>query len=77
MDYESVNYEWQGAVIMARYGPNRTYKVHQIRWDMSADKYTFEQSDEKKVSMIHYFLNTYKAKIMDKGQPLFEIRQKR
>ena len=59
---------------MARYGPNRTYRVNCIRWDMTPDAYKFEQSDETQTSMAPYFMNTYKVKISKLKQPLFEIR---
>ena len=34
-DRNAVDREFDGAVVMAKYGPHRTYKVHAIRWDMS------------------------------------------
>lgn len=30
---------------MAKYGANRTYKVYQIRFDMSPESYYFDQGD--------------------------------
>jgi hypothetical protein len=63
---------------MANYGQKRTYKVHQIRFDMTPDDYFFDQGDEaKRVSMLDYFLRAYEQKISDKTQPLFEIKQRR
>lgn len=64
---------------MAKYGPNRTYKVDEIRWDMSPQNYYFEQSEQKasKISMLEYFLRVYNLKITQTNQPLFEIKQKR
>jgi hypothetical protein len=60
---------------MANYGQKRTYKVHQIRFDMCPDDYFFDQGDEaKRVSMLDYFLRAYEQKISDKTQPLFEIK---
>lgn len=63
---------------MANYGQKRTYKVHQIRFDMSPETYFFDQGDEaKRVSMLEYFLRAYDTKITIKKQPLFEIKQRK
>lgn len=63
---------------MAKYGPHRTYKVHQIKWNMNPRDYIFDHGDEKaRTNMIDYFLTAYGVKITSVSQPLFEIRQKR
>jgi len=63
---------------MAKYGPHRTYKVHQIKWSMNPKDYIFDHGDEKaRTNMIDYFLTAYGVKIHSVNQPLFEIRQKR
>lgn len=63
---------------MAKYGPHRTYKVHQIKWAMNPKDYIFDQGDEKsKTSMIDYFKTAYNVVIRSPNQPLLEIRQKR
>lgn len=70
--------EFDGAIVMANYGQKRTYKVHAIRWDMSPEAYFFDQGDDnKKVSMLSYFLKAYETKITQLKQPLFEVKQKR
>lgn len=49
---------------MANYGQKRTYKVHAIKWDMSPEAYFFDQGDDnKKVSMLSYFMKAYETKI--------------
>ena len=49
---------------MANYGQKRTYKVSCIRWDMTPESYFFDQGDEeKKISMLQYFLKAYETKI--------------
>jgi hypothetical protein len=63
---------------MAKYGPHRTYKVHQIKWGMNPKDYIFDHGDEKaRTNMIDYFFTAYNVKIHSVSQPLFEIRQKR
>jgi hypothetical protein len=63
---------------MAKYGPHRTYKVHQIKWNMNPKDYIFDHGDEKaRTNMIDYFRTAYGVKIRATTQPLFEIRQKR
>ena len=63
---------------MAKYGPHRTYKVHQIKWNMNPKDYIFDHGDEKaRTNMIDYFRTAYGVKIRSVNQPLFEIRQKR
>jgi hypothetical protein len=59
-----VSREFDGAIVMANYGQKRTYKVNAIRWDMSPEAYFFDQGDDnKKVSMLSYFLKAYETKI--------------
>lgn len=41
LDKTYVNREFEGAIVMAKYGPHRTYKVHAIRWDMTPETYFF------------------------------------
>ena len=78
MDKRYVDREFDSAVVMAKYGPNRTYKVHRICWDMSPESYYFDQGEtSEKVSMLAYFVKAYQMKISIKNQPLFEIKQKR
>lgn len=50
---------------MAKYGPNRTYKVQSIRWEMHPDSYFFDQGEgsTKKISMLEYFNRVYEKKI--------------
>jgi hypothetical protein len=63
---------------MADYGQKRTYKVSAIRWDMTPEGYFFDQGDDnKKISMLNYFLKAYEKKIHQMKQPLFEVKQKR
>ena len=63
---------------MANYGPHRTYKVHQIKWNMNPEEYIFDHGDERaRTNMIDYFKTAYNVTIKAKNQPLFEIRQKR
>lgn len=63
---------------MANYGQKRTYKVHNIRWDMTPESYFFDQGDDnKRISMLSYFLKAYETKITQMKQPLFEVKQKR
>jgi len=77
-DANFVNREFEGAIVMAKYGPHRTYKVHQIKWNMNPKDYIFDHGDEKaRTNMIDYFLTAYGVKIHAVNQPLFEIRQKR
>jgi len=77
-DQNFVNREFEGAIVMAKYGPHRTYKVHQIKWNMNPKDYIFDHGDEKaRTNMIDYFLTAYQVKINSVNQPLFEIRQKR
>jgi hypothetical protein len=77
-DANFVNREFEGAIVMAKYGPHRTYKVHQIKWAMNPKDYIFDHGDEKaRTNMIDYFLTAYSVKIHSVNQPLFEIRQKR
>ena len=48
-----VSKEFEGAIVMANYGQKRTYKVHNIRWDMTPESYFFDQGDDnKKISML-------------------------
>lgn len=76
-DTTFVNREFEGAIVMAKYGPHRTYKVHQIKWNMNPKDYIFDQGDEKtRTNMIDYFKTAYGVKIHSINQPLFEIRQK-
>jgi hypothetical protein len=42
MDQTFVGREFEGAVVMTRYGRQRTYRVQQIRWDMTPKTYIFE-----------------------------------
>lgn len=59
---------------MAKYGPHRTYKVHQIKWNMNPKDYIFDHGDEKaRSNMIDYFRTAYGVKIHSVNQPLFEI----
>lgn len=52
-DYKNVDREFEGAIVMAKYGPHRTYKVHRIRWDMTPESYQFDQGDsQKKTNML-------------------------
>jgi hypothetical protein len=37
-----VNREFEGQIVMAKYGSKRTYKVNQIRWDLSPTTYVFD-----------------------------------
>ena len=77
-DHAYVNREFEGAIVMAKYGPHRTYKVHRIRWDMNPKDYIFDHGDDKaRSNMIDYFKTAYTVKIHHQNQPLFEIRQKR
>jgi len=32
---QAVNDEFKGAIVMARYGQNKTYKVSAVKWDMT------------------------------------------
>jgi hypothetical protein len=49
---------------MAKYGPHRTYKVHQIKWNMNPKDYIFDHGDEKaRTNMIDYFRTAYRVKI--------------
>lgn len=49
---------------MAKYGPHRTYKVHQIKWAMNPKDYIFDHGDEKsRTSMIDYFKTAYNVVI--------------
>lgn len=53
LDKATVNREYEGAIVMAKYGPHRTYKVHSIRWDMTPETYFFNEGDlEKKTNML-------------------------
>jgi hypothetical protein len=54
-DEQHVSREFDGSVIMARYGPHRTYKVSCIKWDLNPSNYCFEQSDGGKITMLEYF----------------------
>ena len=64
LDHDHVNREFEGSIVMARYGGHRTYKVACIRWDLSPQTYAFEQNEEKqKVTMLQYFLRVYEQKI--------------
>lgn len=73
-----VNREFEGAIVMANYGPHRTYKVHQIKWNMNPEEYIFDHGDERaRTNMIDYFKTAYQVTIRAVHQPLFEIRQKR
>ena len=77
-DVNYVNREFEGAIVMAKYGPHRTYKVHQIKWNMNPKDYIFDHGDGKaRTNMIDYFMTAYGVKISSMNQPLFEIRQKR
>ncbi len=76
-DEYQVSREWEGSIVMAKYGINRTYKVNCIRWDKNPMTETFDTTNDEKISMVNYFLNTYKIKIYQAKQPLFEIKQKR
>jgi len=74
-DKNFVNREFEGAIVMAKYGPHRTYKVHQIKWNMNPKDYIFDHGDEKaRTNMIDYFRTAYGVKIHSVNQPLFEIR---
>jgi hypothetical protein len=58
----------EGCVVMAKYGAHRTYKVHKIRWEMNPETCKFDQGEQqKKISMLQYFLSTYETKISDKN----------
>jgi hypothetical protein len=71
----AIDKEFEGAVVMTKYGSRRTYKVSSIKWKMNPHTYTFQQED-KKATMADYFKRVYKiGKLLD--QPLFEIQQKR
>lgn len=77
-DTNFVNREFEGAIVMANYGPHRTYKVHQIKWNMNPQEYIFDHGDERaRTNMIDYFKTAYQVVIKAVHQPLFEIRQKR
>lgn len=39
---KSVNDEFKGAIVMACYGHNKTYKVSAVRWDMCPETCKFE-----------------------------------
>jgi hypothetical protein len=55
-DEAAVAREFEGAIVMTRYGTQRSYRVSKIRWDMSPSKYFFDQGDSsKKTSMLEYF----------------------
>jgi hypothetical protein len=71
----AIDKEFEGAVVMTKYGSRRTYKVSSIQWKMSPHTYTFQQ-DDKKATMADYFKRVYKiGQLLE--QPLFEIKQKR
>jgi len=77
-DTNFVNREFEGAIVMANYGPHRTYKVHTIKWNMNPQEYIFDQGDERsRTNMVDYFKTAYQVVIKAVHQPLFEIRQKR
>lgn len=74
-DTAFVNREFEGAIVMANYGPHRTYKVHQIKWNMNPEDYIFDHGDERaRTNMIDYFRTAYHVSIRAVHQPLFEIR---
>lgn len=74
-DANFVNREFEGAIVMANYGPHRTYKVHQIKWNMNPEEYIFDHGDERaRTNMIDYFKTAYNVTIRARNQPLFEIR---
>lgn len=78
LNYDAVSREFEGCTIMAKYGPQRTYRVNCIRWDLNPQTCFFESGeDKKKVSMVQYFQRVYEMKIYNLKQPLFEIKQKR
>jgi hypothetical protein len=39
---QAVNEEFKGAIVMARYGQNKTYKVSAVKWDMTPQTCEFE-----------------------------------
>lgn len=66
-DRDLVARDFEGSIIMARYGPHRTYKVTAVRWDLSPGEYSFEQGEgSKRVFMLDYFLSAYGQKIHHK-----------
>ena len=77
-DTNFVNREFEGAIVMANYGPHRTYKVHTIKWNMNPQEYIFDQGDERsRTNMVDYFKTAYQVVIKAVHQPLFAIQQKR
>ena len=73
----AIDEEFQGAVVMTRYKPRRTYKVASIARDKNPVTYTFQQGNSGKKSMAEYFMRTYEIKIQDTKQHLFKIEGKR
>ena len=72
---QACSQEFEGAVVMTKYGSRRTYKVSSIKWDLKPQTYKFQQED-KTATMADYFKRVYKiGKLLP--QPLFEIKQKR
>lgn len=75
---DAVYEEFAGAVVMTRYGQNRTYKVDSIRFDMNPKSHTFVQGEQgTKINMLQYFKKQYGIERMNPNQPLLEIKQKR
>ena len=78
LDETKIGKEFENAVVMTKYGAQRTYRVSRIRWDMTPQKYSFEQGEAgKKTNMLEYFTRAYSTKIKVPDQPLFEVEQKR
>ena len=57
--------EFEAAVVMAKYGPQRTYKVEKVRWDMTPTTYRFDQSggEGSETNMMEYFSRIYQIKL--------------
>jgi hypothetical protein len=57
---QAVNEEFKGAIVMARYGQNKTYKVSAVKYDMTPQSCEFEQGEVgKTISMVLYFQQQY------------------